>query len=141
MLENTMAETTEPTNSAAALSLSAGAEQGLAELVGKLDPLLAGGRLNRIVDLMSVIADVVDMTDDYMLEKLCKAYEEGIGGLWSAGHLAKMAGNQVSQMSEPPNRWELIKMTKDPEVRRGIAFLLLLAQGIGKRNSIALTDD
>lgn len=121
--------------------LSPAGQQGLEELINKVDPLLAGRRLNRIVDLMSVVADVVDMTDDYMVEKLCKGYEEAIGGLWNAGNLARMASNEARLMEEPPSVWGLVKMTKDPEVRRGLAFMLLLAKGIGQQNSIPLTDD
>jgi hypothetical protein len=41
--------------------------QGLAELMGRLEPLLAGRRLNRVVDLLSATADLVDMGDDYMV--------------------------------------------------------------------------
>lgn len=121
--------------------LSPGAQEGLAELIDKVDPLLAGRRLNRIVDLMSVTADVVDMTDDYMVEKLCKGYEEAIGGIWNAGNLARMAGNEVRHMDEPPSLWGLAKMAKDPEVRRGIAFLMLVAKGIGSQTSQPLTED
>ena len=38
--------------------------KGLDELIGKIEPLLAGGRLNRVVDAVSLLADLVDMTDD-----------------------------------------------------------------------------
>ncbi|QEQ96934.1 DUF1641 domain-containing protein [Neptunomonas concharum] len=136
---NTTSTTIEETDIPSALSPAG--QQGLEELIAKIDPLLAGGRLNRIVDLMSVVADVVDMTDDYMVEKLCKGYEEAIGGLWNAGNLARMASNEVSLLEEPPTVWGLIKMTKDPEVRRGLTFLLFLAKGIGQQNSIPLTED
>ena len=65
--------------------------QGLAELMGKLEPLLAGRRLNRVVDLLSATADLVDMADDYMVEKVAKAFEDGVGGAWAAGNAARMA--------------------------------------------------
>ncbi|OPX56250.1 Protein of unknown function [Oceanospirillum multiglobuliferum] len=117
------------------------AQEGLEELIQKLEPLLAGRRLNRIVDLMSVVADVVDMTDDYMVEKLCKVYEEAIGTAWTVGNIARMAGNDVRQMDEPPTAWELIKTSKDPDVRRGIAFMFMMAKGIGKQMNHPLPDD
>lgn len=117
------------------------AQEGLEELVQKLEPLLAGRRLNRIVDLMSVVADVVDMTDDYMIEKLCKSYEEVIGAAWTAGNVVRMASNDVQQMDEPPTMWELVKISKDPEVRRGIAFMLMMAKGMGKQMSTPLPED
>lgn len=117
------------------------AQAGLEELIQKLEPLLAGRRLNRIVDLMSVTADVVDMTDDYMIEKLCKSYEEVIGGAWTAGNIVRMASNDVRQMEEPPTLWSLVKTAKDPEVRRGLAFMLMMARGIGKQMSQPLPED
>src|SRR5258708_20674091 len=36
--------------------------------------------LNRVVDLLSATADLVDMADDYMVEKVAKAFEDGVGG-------------------------------------------------------------
>ncbi len=117
------------------------AQAGLEELIQKLEPLLAGRRLNRIVDLMSVTADVVDMTDDYMIEKLCKSYEEVIGGAWTTGNIVRMASNEVRQMEEPPTLWSLVKTAKDPEVRRGLAFMLMMARGIGKQMNQPLPED
>lgn len=111
------------------------AMQGLAELVGKLEPLLAGRRLNRIVDLLSVTADLVDMSDAYMIEKLAKAYEETTGALWTAGNAVRMANAQVSQMKEPPTLFGLVRMARDEDVRRGLSFLLAVAGVLGKQMS------
>ncbi|CAM4177453.1 DUF1641 domain-containing protein [Kerstersia similis] len=111
------------------------AMQGLAELVGKLEPLLAGRRLNRIVDLLSVTADLVDMSDAYMIEKLAKAYEETTGALWTAGNAVRMANAQVSQMQETPSLLGLVRMARDEDVRRGLTFLLAVAGVLGKQMS------
>ncbi|WP_240631983.1 hypothetical protein [Alcaligenes faecalis] len=62
-------------------------------MIGKIEPLLAGGRLNRVVDAVSLLADPVDMTDDYMLEKLMKGFEEDVGAAWSVGNAARMAAD------------------------------------------------
>lgn len=117
------------------------AQEGLEELIQKLEPLLAGRRLNRIVDLMSVVSDVVDMTDDYMIEKLCKSYEEVVGAAWTTGNIARMASNEVRHMEEPPSGWELLKTARDPDVRRGIAFMLMMAKGIGKQVNQPLPEE
>lgn len=109
------------------------AMQGLAELVGKLEPLLAGRRLNRIVDLLSVTADLVDMSDAYMIEKLAKAYEETTGALWTAGNAVRMANAQVSQMQETPSLFGLVRMARDEDVRRGLTFMLSVAGVLGKQ--------
>lgn len=109
------------------------AQQGLQELVNKLAPLLAGRRLNRIVDLLSVVADTVDMSDSYMVEKMAKAMEEGVGAAWTAGNAARMASTQVSQMQEPPSMLGLLRMAREPDVRRGLAFMLATAGVLGKQ--------
>jgi hypothetical protein len=37
-------------------------KEGLEKLIQKLEPLLVGQRLSRIVDVLSVVVDVMDMT-------------------------------------------------------------------------------
>ena len=108
---------------------------GLQDLINKLEPLIAGGRLNRLVDLASIAADLVDMSDAYMIEKMAKAGEELVGGVWSTGNAARMASAQVSDMKETPSMMGLIRMTREPAVRRGLAFLLAFAGVIGKQHS------
>lgn len=114
---------------------------GLQELIDKLEPLIAGGRLNRLVDLASAAADLVDMTDEYMVEKVAKAGEDLLGGVWSAGNAARMASAQVSDMTETPTLIGLLRIAREPEVRRGLAFLLAFAGVIGKQNSHYPIDD
>ncbi len=108
---------------------------GLQDLINKLEPLIAGGRLNRLVDLASVAADLVDMSDEYMIEKIAKAGEDMMGAAWATGNAARMASAQVSDMKETPTLMGLVRMAREPEVRRGLAFLLAFAGVIGKMNS------
>ncbi|CAL1240644.1 DUF1641 domain-containing protein [Candidatus Methylocalor cossyra] len=110
------------------------AKEGFKELVEKLEPLLAQRRLNRIVDLLSVTADVVDMSDAYMIEKLCKAYEETVAAAWAAGNAVRMAGARVAGQS-PPSLLGLWRMASEPQVRRGVAFLLAVAGALGEQLS------
>ncbi len=105
---------------------------GLQELVDKIEPLLAGGRLTRIVDLLSVTADMVDMTDAYMVEKLARAVEDVTAAAWTTGNAARMAREQVSAMPEPPTLIGLLRMAREPEVRRGLSFMLAMAGVLGK---------
>lgn len=114
--------------------------QGLAELIGKLEPLLAGRRLNRVVDLLSVVADTVDMSDAYMVEKLAKAVDDGVGAAWTAGNAARMASAQVSQMKEAPTLIGLLRMAREPDVRRGLAFMLAMAGALGKQQAYDALD-
>ncbi len=104
---------------------------GLQELIDKLEPLIAGGRLHRLVDIMSIAADLVDMSDKYMVEKLAKAGEELIGGTWAVGNAARMASTQLRAMEQTPSLLGLLRLAREPEVRRGLTFLLLFAGVIG----------
>ncbi len=107
--------------------------KGLEELIAKIEPLLAGGRLNRVVDLASLMADLVDMSDDYMLEKVMKGFEEGIGAAWSVGNAARMASDQLRATETTPTLMGLIRLAKEPEVRRGLTFFLLMAGVMGRQ--------
>lgn len=119
----------------AGLLQNAAALQGLTELMAKLEPLLAGRRLNKVVDLLSAAADVVDMSDAYMVEKLSKAFEESVGAAWSAGNAARMATARLEQMQETPSLIGLVRMASEPDVRRGLAFLLSMAGALGRQHA------
>ncbi|NMM37010.1 MAG: DUF1641 domain-containing protein [Glaciimonas sp.] len=113
--------------------LNDAALKGLEELISKLEPLLATRRLNRVVELLSVVADTVDMTDDYFVEKLSKVFEEGVGAAWAAGNAARMAGARLAQMQETPSLIGLLRIAREPDVRRGLAFMLATAGVLGKQ--------
>ncbi len=115
--------------------------QGLQELIDKLEPLLAGGRLTRMVDLLSVVCDLVDMSDDYMLEKLVRGVDDAVGGAWTMGNAARMARVQVSQMQEPPSMVGLLRMARQPDARRGLAWLFTTAAVLGKGMRYDPVDD
>lgn len=130
-----MAERASATGAATGLLQDEAALQGLAELVARLEPLLAGRRLNRVVDMLSAAADMVDMSDAYMVEKLSRAFEEGVGAAWSAGNAARMAAAQMERMEETPTLLGLLRMAREPEVRRGLAFLLSMAGALGRQHA------
>jgi uncharacterized protein YjgD (DUF1641 family) len=130
-----MAEREPAMNISSGLLHDDAALQGLTELMAKLEPLLAGRRLNRVVDMLSVAADAVDMSDAYMVEKLSKAFEEGVGAAWSAGNAARMAAAHMERLEETPTLIGLLKMAREPDVRRGLAFLLSMAGALGKQHA------
>lgn len=139
-MNNAASGATEPATAAtgngmANLLQDEAALQGLAELVGKLEPLLAGRRLNRLVDLLSVMADTVDMSDAYMVEKVARAVDDGVGAAWTAGNAARMASAQLSQMKDTPTLMGLLRMARQPDVRRGLTFLLALAGVVGRQQA------
>lgn len=59
--------------------------QSLAALLEKLQPLLAGGRLDNVVDLLSLLSDVVDIADNALVEKLAGVFEGLITVGWEGG--------------------------------------------------------
>ncbi|MGE8546804.1 DUF1641 domain-containing protein [Alcaligenes sp. Marseille-Q7550] len=107
--------------------------KGLEEFLAKVEPLLAGGRLNRLVDVASLMADLVDMSDDYMVEKLARAFEEGVGAAWAAGNAARMAADQLRASEQTPSLMGLVRLAKEPDVRRGLTFFLLMAGVMGRQ--------
>lgn len=115
--------------------------QGLAELISRLEPLLAGRRLNHIVDLLSTAADLVDMSDAYMVEKLSQAFEDGMGAAWSAGNAARMAAARLEKMPQPPSLPGLLRMCNQPDARRGLAFLVSMAAALGRQHAYDPVDD
>lgn len=114
---------------------NAAAMQGLAELLAKLEPLLAGRRLNHVVDMLSAAADVVDMSDAYMVEKLSTAFEDGVGAAWSVANAARTAAARMEQMEQTPSLLGLVSMANAPDVRRGLAFLLAVAAALGRQQA------
>jgi hypothetical protein len=123
-----------------AMKLSAGllnddaALQGLAELMSKLEPLLAGRRLNRVVDMLSAAADAVDMSDAYMVESWPEL-EESVSAAWSAGNAARMAAARMERLETTPTLIGLLRMAGEPDVRRGLAFLLSMAGALGRQHA------
>lgn len=114
---------------------NAAALQGLTELMSRLEPLLAGRRLNKVVDMLSVAADVVDMSDASMVEKLSKAFEESLGAAWSVGNAARTATARLEQMQDTPSLIGLVRMAGEPDVRRGLTFLLSMAAALGRQHA------
>lgn len=106
--------------------------KGLEDLLERISPLIAGGRLNRLIDIASVATDLVDMTDEYMIEKLAKAFDDTTGAAWTIGNATRMAQAEVADLKEPPSLMGLLRIAREPDVRRGLAFFLVLAGVLGK---------
>lgn len=107
-------------------------EEGLRELADKLAPLIQGRRFHNVIDLMSLLSDVVDLTDDAMIQKLMKGYEEAVGGAWTLGNAARYAANQVA--NEPaPSLVGLLRAANDEDVRRGLHFGMRFLSILGRQ--------
>lgn len=104
----------------------------LEALLATTDPLMAGQRLNHLVDWLSVLADAEDLVDSSMIENFVQNADEGLGALWTTANAVRLASSQVGQMETPPSLVGLLRMTRRPEVRRGLAFMLLTLEILGR---------
>lgn len=107
--------------------------EALRHLADKLEPLIQGQRLDHLVDLASLLSDLVDMTDERMVEKTMRSWEELIAVGWTTGNAIRFAGNQIEQQQHPPTLLQLMKQMNDPDVRRGLAFILAFTGVIGRQ--------
>lgn len=134
MNETATAETPATAELAKSLAiLDPATEQGLMELLEKIAPLLQGRRFHNLVDLASLASDGVDMFDDAMIQKLMKAYEEGIGAVWALGNASRYSAAQVAMAGTPPSLFGLLRLAGNEDVRRGLHFALTFLSVVGRQ--------
>ncbi len=119
--------------------------QGVADLIGKLAPLLQGKRLHNLIDLLSAVSDVVDMADDAMIQKLMKGYENVVAGAFNISNAMNYASAQAGAEHEPPSLWQsLRRLNGDTDARRGLAMGLAMLSLLGRQarqEAVILPDD
>lgn len=108
-------------------------QEGINHLIGKVAPLIQAGRLDNIVDLLSLISDNIEFLDEAMLEKTTKAGEEVLALGWTLGNSIRMANAQTEALAEPPSMFQLMKSFNDPDVRRSLHFFSLTLKIIGQQ--------
>ncbi|PTM34541.1 hypothetical protein DA103_18525 [Enterobacter cloacae] len=105
------------------------------QLLKNLAPLMAGNRLNNLVDLLALVADLLEMTDTAMVEKLAGVFEDVVTVGWEGGTALRMAwGEQINREGDVSLR-QVFSMLNDPDTRRGIMLLLRVLQITGQRLS------
>ncbi|KJK14985.1 DUF1641 domain-containing protein [Pseudomonas sp. NPDC087612] len=109
------------------------ANPGLDALVRKLQPLLDSGRLDNVVDLLSLSADLVDLLDAAMVEKLSGLFEEATALSWNLGNALRMASAQTRNQPTP-SLYGLLLLLRDPHTRRGLALVLRVLNVIGRQD-------
>ncbi|CAK9888656.1 MULTISPECIES: DUF1641 domain-containing protein [Pseudomonas] len=107
---------------------------GLEALLRKLQPLLDSGRLDNVVDLLSLSADLVDLLDAAMIEKLAGLFEEATALSWNLGNALRMASAQTRNEPTPPSLYGLLLLLRDPHTRRGLALVLRVLNVIGRQD-------
>ena len=108
--------------------------EGMAALTEKLAPLLQLKRFHNVVDLLSAVSDVVDMTDDALVQKMMKSYENLAAGAFNINNVMRYAGAQAGAEKEPPTVWQSLKrLNGDADARRGLAMALSMLGQLGRQ--------
>ncbi|AMB85351.1 hypothetical protein AWM79_08555 [Pseudomonas agarici] len=113
--------------------LSPGHNAGLEALLGKLQPLLDGGRMDNIADALALISDLVDLLDSALVEKLAGLFESATAVSWSFGNALRMAKAETTAEEGPPSLFGLLSLLRETDTRRGIALILRTLNVIGKQ--------
>jgi uncharacterized protein YjgD (DUF1641 family) len=106
---------------------------GIEALLDKLKPLLDGGRLDNLVDLLSLISDSVDLLDLATVEKIARSFESTTAVTWSLGNALRMATAETAAEAVPPNLYGLLSLLRKTDTRRGVALLLRTLNVIGRQ--------
>lgn len=102
------------------------------ELSPRLAPLLMGGRLDNLVDLLALAADLVDFLDPAMVEKASSVFEEVIAAHGALSGALRLATAQARRDAEPLGGRALWALARDADTRRGMTLLLRALQIIGR---------
>lgn len=103
-----------------------------AELSPRLAPLMLGARLDNLVDILALMADLVDFLDPAMIEKASTVFEEAVAAHGTLSGAVRLAAAQTRRGTEPPGTRALWALARDPDTRRGMALLLRTLQIVGR---------
>jgi uncharacterized protein YjgD (DUF1641 family) len=115
------------------LGASATSTPGWNALMAKLQPLIDGGRLDNIVDALSLVSDMIDLLDSATVEKLAQLFENATASTWMIGNAVRLAKAEVAAAPAPPGAYALIKLLNDPDTRKGVAIVLKTLNVIGRQ--------
>ncbi|WP_199063152.1 hypothetical protein [Serratia sp. ASV30] len=107
--------------------------QPLDALLAKLDPLLATGRLDNVVDLLSLLSDITDIADNALVEKLAGVFEGVVAAGWEGGMALKMAHSELQLNTSPANYRSVYALLRQPDTLLGLMLVLRTFQIIGQR--------
>ncbi|MFA7943994.1 DUF1641 domain-containing protein [Pseudomonas brenneri] len=103
------------------------------QIVQKLQPLLDSGRLDNLVDLLSIASDMVDLLDCAMVEKLATLFEQTTSVSWELGNAVRMAKSQTQALEHPDSLYGLLTLLREPDTRRGVGLILRTLNVIGRQ--------
>lgn len=107
--------------------------QPLDALLAKFDPLLVTGRLDNVVDLLSLLSDITDIADNALVEKLAGVFEGVVAVGWEGGMTLKMAHSELQLNASPANYRLVHALLRQPDTLMGLMLVLHSLQIIGQR--------
>ena len=102
------------------------------EIEDKLTMLVQTGRIDNLIDVLAVVSDQIEMTTTPIVEKMVHS----IDNIASAGFVTENAvryAKRESAKNEVPSLFGMLKLLRDKDTRKGLAFMLNLTKGIGKQ--------
>ncbi|MGV8540252.1 DUF1641 domain-containing protein, partial [Pseudomonas aeruginosa] len=79
--------------------------------------------LDNLVDLLSLLSDIVDLLDPAMVDRLAQLFEQVTSVGWSVGHAVRVAKAELLR-EQPPSLKDLLRLLRDADTRRGLALVL-----------------
>ncbi|HEJ9096797.1 TPA: hypothetical protein ACOQZT_003819 [Serratia odorifera] len=107
--------------------------EALTALMDKLSPLLASGRLDNVVDLLSLLSDLTDIADNALVEKLAGLFEDLTALGWEGGMALKMAHSELQRDAPTASLRALYGVLRQPDTLLGLMLVLRTLQIIGQR--------
>ncbi|VEA71896.1 Uncharacterized conserved protein [Serratia rubidaea] len=107
--------------------------EALAALMEKLSPLLASGRLDNVVDALSLTSDLVDIADNALVDKLAALFDDLTSAGWEGGMALKMVYSELQQNEQPATLRGLYALLRQPETLLGLMLVLRTLNIIGGR--------
>lgn len=98
----------------------------------KMAMLVQTGRMDNLIDILAVVSDQIEMTTTPIVEKMVHS----VDNIASAGFVTENAvryAKRESAKNEVPSLFGMLKLLKDEDTRKGLAFMLNLTKGIGKQ--------
>lgn len=105
----------------------------LRALLNKLQPLVDSGRLDNVVDLISVTSHAIDLVDVAMVEKLAGLFDQATSVSWELGNALRMAKAQTRSQAKPDSLYGLLTLLREPDTRRGVGLVLRTLNVIGRQ--------
>lgn len=103
-------------------------------LLVRLQPLVDGPRLDTLVDLLALVADLLDFADPALVGRLAGTFEELVAAGSTAGGALRIASAEAGRRTDAPSARALWSLVRDADTRRGLGLLLRTLQIVGARH-------